>query len=143
MKKNKGFTLIELLAVIIVLAIIMVLTIPNVLSTMNNSKKKALQVFGKKAIVQAQKYVAEQELAGTPVNNSTNVDLDFSVIGLTDTGSYYGTVTYTTTGDYKVNVSDKNNYICQVGLDNIDKDASVSPGDGSGCAGSHITVPGA
>ena len=42
---KRGFTLIELLAVIIVLAIIIVITIPNVLSTMDKAKDKALEVY--------------------------------------------------------------------------------------------------
>ena len=37
---KKGFTLIELLAVIIILAILMVVAVPNVLSTLNDAKKK-------------------------------------------------------------------------------------------------------
>ena len=37
---KKGFTLIELLTVIIILAILMVIAVPNVLSTLNDAKKK-------------------------------------------------------------------------------------------------------
>jgi type IV pilus assembly protein PilA len=123
MKKNKGFTLIELLAVIIVLAIIMVLTIPNVLSTMNNSKNKALVVFGKKAIVQAQKYIAEQELTGTPKGAGT---YDFDTIGLTDTGNYKGAVKYDgTTDGYSVQVTDGSKYICGKTLSTIENADAV------------------
>ena len=45
MKKlnNKGFTLIELLAVIVILAIVVAITIPSVLSSIDNTRKKAFQ----------------------------------------------------------------------------------------------------
>lgn len=49
-KKKKGFTLVELLAVMVVLALIMVLVAPNVLESMNNSKKAALKTYAKKEI---------------------------------------------------------------------------------------------
>ena len=45
MKKlnRKGFTLVELLAVIIILAIVVGITIPAVLTTINNTRKKAYE----------------------------------------------------------------------------------------------------
>lgn len=143
MKKNKGFTLIELLAVIIVLAIIMVLTIPNVLSTMNNSKKQALVVFGKKAIVQAQKHVAELELDGTPVAPTSDSPVYYSLaeIGITDAGSYKGGYTDNKAVEvssgtdglvYKVKVNDGSNYICGATLN--DMSAAAYKPSGSNCA---------
>ena len=44
MKKVKGFTLLELLAVIAVLAIILVIAVPKVLNSVDESKKKALEI---------------------------------------------------------------------------------------------------
>ena len=133
MKKNKGFTLIELLAVIIVLAIIMVLTIPNVLSTMNNSKKKALVVFSKKAIVQAEKYVAEQEMSNNPIASGTVITL--SDMGVTDTGTYKGVVTFGGGENYTVQMTDQGgNWICGKTLSGLEaSNAVVSARDETTC----------
>ena len=71
MKKlnKKGFTLIELLAVIVVLAIILVIAVPNVLDTINNSKKgvardQAMLIF--KAV---ETCVANEQALGTSVSD--------------------------------------------------------------------------
>lgn len=48
--KKKGFTLVELLAVMVILSLILVLVAPNVLNSMNMSKKNAMIIYAKKMI---------------------------------------------------------------------------------------------
>ena len=45
--KIKGFTLVELLAVIAVLGLILILAVPKITQTMENSKKKTLELTAK------------------------------------------------------------------------------------------------
>lgn len=48
MKKKNGFTLVELLAVIVVLAIIMIIVVPNVLRSLNGTKKESFYLYSQK-----------------------------------------------------------------------------------------------
>ena len=41
--KKKGFTLVELLAVIVILAVILVIAVPQIMNTINDSKKGTLK----------------------------------------------------------------------------------------------------
>ena len=74
MNNKRGFTLIELLAVIIVIAIIITITIPNVIETMNNSKKQALITFAKKAITEAEQLELEKTLTNEPQDKLRGVN---------------------------------------------------------------------
>ncbi len=42
--ENKAFTLIELLAVIIIISIIALIAVPTIIKTIDNSKKKTLEI---------------------------------------------------------------------------------------------------
>ena len=64
MKTTKGFTLVELLAVMVVLALILVLVAPNVLNSMNSSKRNALVIYAKKMISTAKENVEVARLSG-------------------------------------------------------------------------------
>ena len=43
MKKKNGFTLVELLAVIVILAIILVIAVPQIMDTINSSRKASIE----------------------------------------------------------------------------------------------------
>lgn len=65
--KNKGFTLVELLAVIVVLAIIMVIAIPNIMRSMDNSKKGTFKVYAQRVLTKAEeRYQSDQFLGNDP-----------------------------------------------------------------------------
>ena len=72
-KNKKGFTLVELLAVMVVLALILVLVAPNVLNSMNNSKKNAMVIYAKKMISTAKENVEAGKLSGDITSTSRSV----------------------------------------------------------------------
>ena len=47
MNKKNGFTLVELLAVIVILAVILVIAVPQIISTINESRKGVLESSAK------------------------------------------------------------------------------------------------
>lgn len=109
-KKQNGFTLIELLAVIIVLAIIMVLTIPNVIKSMDKAKSKALIVYSKRALVEAQKKYQENDIN----NESQTIGfVSLKKVGLNDTGNYKGSILMMSNNlSYEIYITDGSKYIC-------------------------------
>ena len=90
MKKRNGFTLVELLAVIVVLAIIMIIAIPNILDTMNSSKKSSFYLYAQsmqeKAIA---KYTQDLDSGKTHLTDCAIYDIAKD-LGLKNTGSYEG-----------------------------------------------------
>ena len=60
MKKNKkGFTLVELLAVITILGLVLIIAIPKVMETVNNSKKRTLELTAQSIIKAAEEKYLE------------------------------------------------------------------------------------
>ena len=90
MKKRNGFTLVELLAVIVVLAIIMIIAIPNILDTMNASKKESFFLYAQsmqsKAIA---KYTQDLDSGKTNLTDCAIYDIAKD-LGVKNTGSYEG-----------------------------------------------------
>ena len=90
----KGFTLVELLAVIVILGIIMVIAIPNVLNTLEISKKKTFLEYVQKIYSTAHtKWLQETSMDGGLYEGEGmyvfNIRTD---LGLSSTGSYKGYV---------------------------------------------------
>ena len=46
MKKRNGFTLVELFAVIVIIGVILTISVTSIITNMNESKRKAEEVFG-------------------------------------------------------------------------------------------------
>ena len=79
--KNKGFTLVELLAVIVVLSIIMVIVIPNIMKSLESSRKGTFKVYAQRVMTKAgEKYQSDQFLGNDPRCYTLN-DLDMGQIG--------------------------------------------------------------
>lgn len=60
---KKAFTLIELLAVIVIIAIVMIIAIPNIVGTMQTSRKEALKDFGAKLFDEAAAQLETEKMA--------------------------------------------------------------------------------
>ena len=67
MKNKKGFTLIELLAVITLLAILMGIAVPNIVSTVNNSKRNEFLSDAKRMVAKAEYLLSLDKSARTSV----------------------------------------------------------------------------
>lgn len=85
--KNKGFTLVELLAVIVVLSIIMVIVIPNIMKSLESSRKGTFKVYAQRVMSKAEERYQTDLMMG-----NTNECYTFEMLGLTNTGNYKGKV---------------------------------------------------
>ena len=65
MKNKKGFTLVELLAVITLLAILMGIAVPNIVSTVNNSKRNEFLSDAKRMVSKAEYLLSLDKSART------------------------------------------------------------------------------
>ena len=108
MKRNnkKGFTLIELLAVIVILGLILVITVPKVTQTINNSKKRTLELTVRSIAKAAEeKYIEndtfglEEEITCESVAGISNNDYSSCIISFDEEG--IASVTITGKGRYK------------------------------------------
>ncbi len=71
MKNKKGFTLIELLAVITLLALLMGIAVPNIVSTINNSKRNSFLSDAKRMVSKAEYLFSLDKTARTRVKGGT------------------------------------------------------------------------
>ena len=127
MKNKCGFTLVELLAVITLLALLMGIAIPNIVSTINNSKRSDFLADAKRMISKAEYLLSIDRTARNSVQNGTpkvyyfssNIDKYLNEKnefpndadgGAYDTKSYVK-ITYSSSGANKV----YNYCICLVG----------------------------
>lgn len=68
---KKGFTLVELLAVIALIAILSGMAVPNVMSSINNSKKNSFLVDSRRMISKAENLVATNSTIRASIKNGT------------------------------------------------------------------------
>ena len=61
---KKGFTLVELLAVIALIGILSLMAVPNVISSINNSRKNAFLLDAKRMISKAEYLVSLEDITG-------------------------------------------------------------------------------
>lgn len=143
---KKGFTLVELLAVIVVLALIMILAVPQILTVMNDSKKKVFQQYAARLLESASGVYDAKALLGEKIPTKYNnmyclkpVDM-----GITATGNYKAVVVidpnlvganglnlttyyiYMTDGTYAYNntlASDVQTYTSKISISQSDIDA--------------------
>lgn len=91
MKKKNGFTLVELLAVIVVLGLIIILVVPNVLDSLNKSKKETFYLYTRDLEAKAVgKYTQDLDL--NPKNVECAVYDISKDLGIGNTGDYEGWV---------------------------------------------------
>ena len=81
---EKGFTLIELLATISILAMIMIVAVPNIMSTLDKSKRRTYVEDDKKMITLAEYRVRSDTSIELPTNESTAVAFTLASMDLTD-----------------------------------------------------------
>ena len=81
---KKGFTLIELLATITILAMIMLVAVPNIMSTLDKSKRRTYVEDAKKMISLAEYKVRSNTTIVLPTNENTVVAFPLSSLDLTD-----------------------------------------------------------
>ena len=131
-QKKKGFTLVELLAVMVVLSLILVLVAPNVLNSMNNSKKNAMVIYAKKMISTAKENVEGGKLSGD-ITSSNIASTKYMIKGTlaTDQDQYVGCVVVGGTMNsttYTINIVDKGNglSITGQGLNGLKSTANVN-----------------
>ena len=78
MRNKKGFTLVELLAVIVLLGILMSIAVPNIVSTINNSKRNDFLGDAKRMISKAEYLLSIDRDARKKVQNGTAQIYSFS-----------------------------------------------------------------
>lgn len=81
---KKGFTLIELLATITILAMIMLVAVPNIISTLDKSKRRTYVEDAKKMISLAEYKVRSNTTIVLPTTENTVVAFPLSSLDLTD-----------------------------------------------------------
>lgn len=81
---KKGFTLIELLATIIILSMIMLVAVPNIMSTLDKSKRRAYVEDAKKMISLTEYKIRSNTTIELPTNENTVVAFPLSSLDLTD-----------------------------------------------------------
>ena len=104
--KKNAFTLVELLAVITILGLVLIIAIPKVMETVNNSKKRTLELTAKSIAKSAEeKYIEnetfdiEEEITCESVSNISNKDYESCNISFDDKGN--ATVTINGKGRYE------------------------------------------
>ena len=81
---KKGFTLIELLATIIILSMIMLVAVPNIMSTLDKSKRRTYVEDAKKMISLTEYKIRSNTTIELPTNENTVVAFPLSSLDLTD-----------------------------------------------------------
>lgn len=81
---QKGFTLIELLATITILSMIMLVAVPNIMSTLDKSKRRTYVEDAKKMISLTEYKIRSNTTIELPVNENTVVAFPLSSLDLTD-----------------------------------------------------------
>ena len=102
-----GFTLVELLAVIVILGLILVITIPKVTQTIQNSKKRTLELTARSIAKSAEEKYIENEtfgiedeitcesVSGIPKSDYSSCNIYFdeegtAIVNITGNGRYKG-----------------------------------------------------
>jgi len=81
---RKGFTIIELLATITILSMIMLVAVPNIMSTLDKSKRRTYVEDAKKMITLAEYRVRSDTNITLPSNENTTIAFTLSSMDLTD-----------------------------------------------------------
>ena len=96
MKKNNkhGFTLVELLAVIVILGLILVIVVPKVTQTINNSKKRTLELTvrsiakaAEEKNIENETFGLEEEITCESISGISNNDYSSCTISFDEEGS--------------------------------------------------------
>jgi len=79
---KKGFTLVELLAVIVVLAILTGIAVPNVISTINNNKRRTFLMDAERMVAKAEYFLSSSRSDRNTV--STNGSITYALTQLNE-----------------------------------------------------------
>lgn len=81
---KKGFTLIELLATITILSMLMLVAVPNIMSTLDKSKRRTYIEDAKKMISLTEYKIRSDTTIELPTSSNTAVAFQLSSLDLTD-----------------------------------------------------------
>lgn len=113
---KKGFTLIELLATITILAMIMLVAVPNIMSTLDKSKRRTYVEDAKKMISLAEYKVRSDTTIEVPYDQTVAVAFTLNSMDLTDFSEGPEGGTYDLNRSYVLLIRKDNEYLYFVTL---------------------------
>ena len=103
--KKNGFTLVELLAVIVIMGLILVIVVPKITQTIQNSKKKTLELTAKNIAKSAEEKYIENDILGLEEEISCE-----SILEISNNDYSLCILSFSEDGDASVSIKGKGRY---------------------------------